>query len=141
MTSCVLNGSVAKYYLGGSNTPFPIPQLNFKIPRLIPRQSKCPRPMKMFGKWGMGNGKRDLTHSKLTTPNRHQIVDDTCYACSSSHYVTMILIHFHMKCKLHRNRILFLTHNTQLHIPHEICTFTRNKSLFVILFPFCTIEM
>jgi len=38
------------------HSPFPIPQLNFKIPRLIPRQSKCPRPMKMFGEWGMGNG-------------------------------------------------------------------------------------
>ena len=50
------------------------------------------------------------------------------YACSSSHYVTTILIHFHMKCKLHRIRILFLTHNCTSLTKH--CTFTRNKSLF-----------
>ena len=31
--------------------------------------------------------------------NRQQIVDDTCYACSSSHYVTTILIHFHNCCR------------------------------------------
>jgi len=30
--------------------------------------------------------------------NRQQIVNDTCYACSSSHYVTTILIHFHNCC-------------------------------------------
>ena len=48
--------------------------------------------------------------------NRQQIVDDTCYTCSSSHYVTTILIYIFttaadLTCKLHRIRILFLTHN------------------------------
>ena len=47
--------------------------------------------------------------------NRQQIVDDTCYACSSSHYVTTILIHFHMQTSQDPNFIF----DTQLHIPHE----------------------
>ena len=53
--------------------------------------------------------------------NRQQIVDDTCYACSSSHYVTTILIHFYNCCPsdMQTSQDPNFIFDTQLHIPHE----------------------
>ena len=60
--------------------------------------------------------------------NRQQIVDDTCYACSSSHYVTTILIHFHNCCRsdMQTSQDPNFIFDTQLHC----CRFDIHTSPF-----------